>query len=76
MAITAEDVMARANTQRFLRRETVEEITGLPTSTLYDLMAKGDFPKPIKLSARTVAWLEGEVVDWQKRMIAAARPNG
>ena len=56
--------------QRFLRRTDVQDFTGLPVSTLYELMDRGEFPKPIKLSARTVAWLENEVIEWQKVRIA------
>jgi len=58
-------------TKRFLRRPLVEEITGLPTSSLYDEIAKGRFPKPVKLSASRVAWLEDEVLAWQEARIAA-----
>ena len=36
--------------QRFLRRRDVEQITGLPTSTLYDQMDRGEFPRPIKIT--------------------------
>jgi prophage regulatory protein len=61
--------------QRFLRREDVEHITGLPTSTIYELMSRGTFPKPIQITPRRVAWLESEIVDWQKACIAAARPE-
>lgn len=56
--------------QRFLRRQEVQSTCGLPTSTLYELMAKEQFPKPIKLSARTVAWLESDVIEWQQSRIA------
>ncbi len=30
--------------QKHLLRRAVEELTGLARSTIYDLMAKGDFP--------------------------------
>ncbi|WP_286201897.1 AlpA family phage regulatory protein [Ochrobactrum sp. SFR4] len=43
---------------------------GLPTSTLYELMERGQFPRPIKISARTVAWLEDDVARWQQARIA------
>lgn len=56
--------------QKFLRRESVLELCGLPVSTLYDLMAKGEFPKPIKISSRTVAWLETDIKTWQEAKIA------
>jgi prophage regulatory protein len=56
--------------QIFLRRPEVERVTGLPTSTLYDLMASGRFPRPVKLSASRVGWLESEVINWQQQRSA------
>jgi hypothetical protein len=32
---------------KFLRRPQVQAATGLPTSTLYDLIGKGEFPRPV-----------------------------
>lgn len=57
----------------FLRRHDVERITGLPTSSLYQEMAEGRFPKPIKLSNRRVGWIASEVEEWAASRIAAAR---
>ena len=57
-------------TQKFLRRPEVETLTGLPRSTLYDLIAANRFPKPVPISAHTVAWIEAEVADWQCQRIA------
>lgn len=57
--------------QIFLRRGDVEKVTGLPRSTIYQLMSEGKFPKPIPLSARSVGWLESEVAAWQEKRIAA-----
>jgi len=34
------------------------------SSTLYYLMNKGDFPKPVKLGARSVAWKSSEITEW------------
>ena len=56
--------------QKLHSREDIERITGLPTSTLYELMARGDFPKPIKISGRRVAWLDTELIEWQEARIA------
>ncbi|WP_430251249.1 helix-turn-helix transcriptional regulator [Neorhizobium sp. DAR64860/K0K1] len=55
--------------QNVLRRNDVEKATGLPRSTIYEKMAKGEFPKPIKLSAKSVGWLESEIIAWQKARI-------
>jgi predicted DNA-binding transcriptional regulator AlpA len=45
--------------QRLLRRQEVEHVTGLKRSTIYELVAAGEFPKPVPIS------------DWQKRCIAS-----
>ncbi|MBB3288761.1 MULTISPECIES: AlpA family phage regulatory protein [unclassified Rhizobium] len=57
--------------QIILRRNDVQRLTGLPRSTIYDRISKGTFPKPIKLSTRSVGWLETEIADWQKARIAS-----
>lgn len=44
-----------------LRRKAVEAKTGYSTSTLYEKMARGEFPRPIKLGARAVGWVDDEV---------------
>lgn len=49
---------------KHLRRPAVLEITGLSTTTIYDLMAKGQFPRPVKLTGRAVAWPESEISAW------------
>lgn len=57
--------------QNILRRHDVERATGLPRSTIYDKIAKGEFPRPVKLSPRAVGWLESEIADWQQARIEA-----
>ncbi|MGD0333930.1 MAG: AlpA family phage regulatory protein [Xanthobacteraceae bacterium] len=58
--------------QRMLRRKEVELATGLPRSTIYERMAKGKFPRPVfPDGARSARWLEAEIIDWQRRQIAA-----
>jgi prophage regulatory protein len=60
----------RGMPQRILRRAEVEQTTGLPRATIYDKIAKGMFPRPIKLGERSVGWLETEIIAWQKARIA------
>ena len=61
-------------TERFLRRDAVEQATGLKRSTIYELVAKGEFPRPIKITGgRAVGWLESEVAAYQKTQIAKTR---
>ena len=51
-------------TDKHLRRPAVQELTGLSRSTIYDLMAKGAFPRQIKLTTKAVAWKESAIVEW------------
>lgn len=58
--LRGKDVMA----VKHLRRRSVEEVTGLSRSTIYSLMARGEFPRPVRLTARAVAWPETDVAEW------------
>lgn len=51
-------------TDRILRRSAVDGITGLGRSTIYDWMARGEFPKPVQLGARLVGWRESDIRAW------------
>ena len=51
-------------TDKHLRRRAVEVLTGLSRSTIYDLMAKGVFPRPVRLTAKAVAWPESAIAAW------------
>jgi len=50
--------------QSYLRRKQIEAKIGLSCSTIYAMMARGDFPKPIKIGRRAVGWPEKEVNAW------------
>jgi prophage regulatory protein len=56
-----------ADTDTFLRDGLVTEITGVPRSTRYEMIAKGEFPRPIRLSPRIVAWSAAEIAAWQRK---------
>jgi prophage regulatory protein len=57
---------------RYLRRPAVEAMTGLARSTIYDLIARGEFPRPVKLTGKAVAWPESAIADW----LASRRTTG
>lgn len=60
--------------QKIIRRRQVEGRTGLPKSSLYALMAKGAFPKPIKIGgARAVGWLDSDIDAWIEAQVSASR---
>jgi len=50
--------------EKLLRRPEVEARTGLSRSTLYDWMKRGEFPLPVKLGMRIVAWRESDLSAW------------
>ena len=51
---------------QFIRRRDVVRITGIPQSTLYSMMACGDFPPSYRLGKRTVAWKASEIAAWMR----------
>ncbi|MDP3264220.1 MAG: AlpA family phage regulatory protein [Tabrizicola sp.] len=50
--------------QRILRRDEVLRLIGLKKSALYQLMAQGHFPRPMKLGERAVGWRATDVATW------------
>ena len=52
---------------RLLRRPEVQELTGLARASIYQKMATGDFPRPVKIGARAVAWPLSVIADWIER---------
>ena len=65
--------MRKYMNDRFLRISEVIFVTGLSKATLYRLMAKGQFPKQIKISSGAVGWRESEVMDWLDQKTAESR---
>lgn len=51
-------------TPQLLRRPVVEQMTGLSRSSLYRLMAIGQFVQPVRISERAVAWRAEEILAW------------
>jgi prophage regulatory protein len=51
-------------TNTLLNRQSVQTRTTLSRSSLYAMIAKGEFPAPIKLTGRRVAWPETTVNSW------------
>jgi prophage regulatory protein len=51
-------------THKILRIPQVMEMTGQSRSNIYLLMGKGNFPKSIKISERSIGWLQSEIVLW------------
>lgn len=58
-----------------LRCKSVQVRTGLSRSAIYQEMADGDFPKPIKITAKAVAWPSNEIDDWILSRIEAGQQS-
>jgi prophage regulatory protein len=58
---------------RIMRRKEVQAVTGHSRSNIYLLMAKGEFPKQVKLSERSVGWVASEIQEYLQNRIFASR---
>jgi prophage regulatory protein len=47
-----------------LRLPQVLARVGLKTTRFYQLVGDGDFPKPVRIGDRAVAWISTEVDEW------------
>jgi prophage regulatory protein len=65
-SIDLDDVM-------FLRLPDVKAVTGLSKSSLYALIRERSFPSPVRLGARSVAWVRSEVRQWAVERVNASR---
>ncbi len=58
------------NEMRFLRMPDVKRRIGLSKTTIYDMVAAGNFPKQIKLSSNCVGWFEADLRAWMRERMA------
>lgn len=49
---------------RLIKLKEVMNRTGMAKSTIYKYMTEGSFPKNVKLSIRSVVWVEAEIDEW------------
>jgi prophage regulatory protein len=72
-AIKAHSAPAAVESPRglqYLRLREVCQRVGLKASSVYRLIALGKFPKQVKLSERSAAWIENEIVSFMESRIA------
>jgi prophage regulatory protein len=53
-------------TEQFLRLPDVMKATGWSKVTIHRAVREGRFPQPVKLGARSIAWPESEIAEWQE----------
>ncbi len=61
------------NARVILRRKQVQARVGISRSGIYELMKAGKFPRSIKISARSVGWLESDIESFIESRIAASK---
>ena len=59
-------------TDSLLRRGDVERLTGYSRAALYAAMLRGEFPRPVKIGRRAVAWPRSVVDAWIEKRKAEA----
>lgn len=59
-----EKVSTSSIEDRFMRIPEVARVTGLSRSTIYNCVADGTFPIPVRLTARAIGWYESEIKGW------------
>ncbi|MEO9633119.1 AlpA family transcriptional regulator [Roseibium sp.] len=64
MTQTAETLVFNPSPLRLLKLDEVKAKTSLGSSTIYRYIDDGLFPRPRKVGAMAVRWLESEVDDW------------
>lgn len=55
-------------TDRLLSKSEVLKIVGVSASTLYWWIHQGNFPPPVKLGPRRVAWRLSDVLAWMAKL--------
>lgn len=53
--------------ETYLRMPELTRRLGIARSTIYKLMQQDDFPKPLKLTPRAVAWSQQDIEDYLRR---------
>ena len=64
-----------AQEKRLLRIDEVLEMVNISKSVLYEMMGRGEFPRPVRISRRAVGWPQQDIHDWLDSRPTATREN-
>ncbi|MEP3637283.1 MAG: AlpA family phage regulatory protein [Paracoccaceae bacterium] len=59
-------------TDRFLSPKATSEMVSYPVRSIRRMVVEGNFPKPISLSEKRIAYLESEVKSWMAEKLKAS----
>lgn len=62
-----------SNSKRLIRLQEVLNRTGLCKAWIYRLISRNEFPSPIKLGERAIAFLESDIDQWIDEKITLSR---
>lgn len=62
--------------ERFLRLKEVRERVPFSRSSIYAKIQLGEFPRPLSMGARAVAWLESDIDRWIEARILEDKARG
>jgi prophage regulatory protein len=68
--MTTEDTGAPRKPGRLLKMSDVAHEVSLDRTTIYRLIARGEFPHGHPISRGRVAWVEAEVEAWKQQALA------
>lgn len=63
------------NNKNFLKLPAVVSMSGKSRSSIYNAIKTGDFPAPVKIGPRAVAWLESAIEKWQDLCVNATKAD-
>ncbi len=58
--------------EKLYRRKEVEDLTGLSRSSIYKMMSEGNFPRPVQITPKAVAWKKSDLAKWISELAEAA----
>ena len=61
--------------KRALKREEVLGLVSLSSATVYRMMSRGEFPRPVRVGRRAARWHSDEVEEWLARDPIASYKN-
>ena len=61
------------NNQRFLKLPAVIALSGKSRSSIYAAIKDGQFPAPVHIGARAVAWTSTSIEQWQAACINSTK---
>ena len=59
--------------RKIIRKRTVEELTGLSSTTIWREERAGRFPKRVQITANAVGWFQDEVATWVHQRIRGSQ---